>query len=229
MSEQTPYGSEEDIKFEIIEFAENPEPRCPCILLLDGSYSMKCNNAIGELNKGIKQFKKQLAGDEVASKRVEVSVIRFASDIEIMNDFETADRFDPIELDAYGATSMGAAIETAVQMLEDRKRTYKENGISYYRPWIFMITDGEPTDDVSRAIDLIEKGERKKQFAFFAVGIQNANMEALAEISQREPLYLNGLNFTGLFQWLSNSMSSVSHSSPEAEILLESPSGWAKL
>ncbi len=229
MNEQTPYGIEEqDIKFDVIEFAENPEPRCPCILLLDCSGSM--NGApIQELNNGLRTFQQQLSNDDLASKRVEVTVLTFDTDVRVINEFEVAENFEPKELIAGGLTSMGRAIERAINMLEQRKAVYKANGISYYRPWIFLLTDGEPTDDYFNAMNAVHEGEKKKQFAFFAVGIQGANMEILKQISVREPLPLKGLNFTSLFQWLSNSMSSVSRSSLDAEVALESPSGWAKI
>ena len=228
MNEQTPYGNEEDIKFEVVEFAENPEPRCPCILLLDCSGSM--NGApIEELNNGLKAFQEQLAKDELASKRVEVTVLTFATEVKVVNEFETAENFEPKELAAGGLTSTGQAVEKAIQMLETRKAVYKANGISYYRPWIFLITDGEPTDDWANAANIVHDGEKNKQFAFFAVGVQGANMNKLNQISVREALQLKGLEFTSLFQWLSNSMSSVSRSSLDAEIVLEAPSGWAKI
>ena len=229
MNEQTPYGIEEqDIKFDVIEFTENPEPRCPCILLLDCSGSM--NGApIQELNNGLRTFQQQLSNDDLASKRVEVTVLTFDTDVRVINEFEVAENFEPKELIAGGLTSMGRAIERAINMLEQRKAVYKANGISYYRPWIFLLTDGEPTDDYFNAMNAVHEGEKKKQFAFFAVGIQGANMEILKQISVREPLPLKGLNFTSLFQWLSNSMSSVSRSSLDAEVALESPNGWAKI
>ncbi len=232
MNEQTPYGIEEEaIRFDVVEFAENPEPRCPCILLLDCSGSMGSMNGkpIQELNNGLRAFQQQLSSDDLASKRVEVTVLKFDDGVEVINEFETAENFTPHELRAGGLTSMGTAIERAINMLEQRKAVYKANGISYYRPWIFLLTDGAPTDDITNAKEAVHEGERNKQFAFFAVGIQGANMDILREISVREPVSLKGLNFTSLFQWLSNSMSSVSRSSLDAEIALESPSGWAKI
>lgn len=228
MDEQTPYEQEENISFDVIEFAENPEPRCPCILLLDVSGSMG-GKPINELNNGLRAFQQQLSNDDLASKRVEVSVITFGSTAKVINEFEVAETFQPTELTASGTTAMGSAITKAITMLEQRKSVYKANGISYYRPWIFLITDGAPTDNINSAIQEVHEGERNKQFAFFAVGIEGADMNTLATISVREPLKLKGLDFSSLFQWLSNSMSSVSRSSLDADIVLESPSGWAKI
>ena len=237
MFNQTPYGQENDtfnefneadLEFGNVEFAENPEPRCPCILLLDVSGSMT-GKPISELNRGLRIFKEQLQNDELASKRVEVAVITFETKVRICNEFQTADRFEPEYLTTGGCTSMGEAIETAINILDERKNEYKQNGISYYRPWIFLITDGAPTDSVDVAARKVHDGENSKQFAFFAVGTEDADMYKLKEISVREPLVLDGLNFSSLFQWLSNSMSSVSRSNLDAEVMLEAPSGWAKI
>jgi uncharacterized protein YegL len=72
-------------------------------------------------------------------------------------------------------------IKAAIARAPDRKhcREYRANGIYYYRPWIFMITDGGPTDTWQHAAAVIRDGEDRKSFAFFAVGIRGANMDIL--------------------------------------------------
>ena len=58
------------------DFADNPEPRCPCVLLLDTSGSMQ-GDPIDQLNAGIRAFKTELMADSLALKRVEISIVTF--------------------------------------------------------------------------------------------------------------------------------------------------------
>ena len=221
---------DEQLPFSGVEFAENPEPRCPCLLLLDTSGSMQ-GPPIIELNAGLVKFKDELMADSVAVKRVEVALVTFGPVI-VESDFQTADVFQPASLRARADTPMGQAIEEGLRLLDSRKQVYKQNGISYYRPWIFLITDGGPTDAWQNAAALIKAGEQSRSFQFFAVGVQGANMEVLKQISVRQPLSLFGLQFRELFSWLSNSLGAVSQSTPGDAVSLTNPTmpgGWASV
>jgi uncharacterized protein YegL len=214
-----------------VEFAENPEPRCPCVLLLDTSGSMQ-GAPLDAMLAGLEAFRFDLAVDPLAARRVEIAVVAFDNRIRVVQDFVSPDRFDIPFLNAEGMTHVGAAIEKALDMVEERKARYRQYDVAYYRPWIFLVTDGEPQGEppeaVARATQRLRDAENRKQVAFFAVGVENANMQALANIAVRSPLRLKGLDFREMFVWLSRSMQSVAHSRPDETVKL-APTGWAEL
>ena len=51
-----------------LEFADNPEPRCPCVLLLDTSKSMS-GDRIAALNQGLQAFRDEIMKDPLARQR----------------------------------------------------------------------------------------------------------------------------------------------------------------
>lgn len=217
------------VPFADVSFVDNPEPRCPCVLLLDNSGSM-AGPAIDQLNAGLRQFQQELASDSLAAKRVEVAIISFGP-VRVQQDFVTADMFTAPQLATEGGTPMGEAIMEALDLIRLRKQQYQANGVAYYRPWIFLITDGAPTDEWTTAAKAVQAAEKAKALAFFPVGVDGADFNVLRQISPRTPIKLRGLAFRELFQWLSNSLSSVSKSKVGDVLQLPppdtTPKGWA--
>ncbi|MBD2625969.1 vWA domain-containing protein [Trichormus variabilis] len=210
------------------EFVENPENRCPVILLLDTSGSMS-GQPIQELNRGLAAFKEDVMKDAQASLSVEVAIVTFGP-VRLTQDFVTIDNFIAPKLETEGVTPMGEAIEYALDLLEKRKQSYKDNGVLYYRPWVFLITDGAPTDAWEGAAQRVREEEAQRRMLFFTVGVQGADMNKLRQIAppERPPVTLNGLDFRSLFVWLSTSMKRVS-SGKVGEAVALPPVGWGQI
>jgi uncharacterized protein YegL len=183
-----------------------------------------------------------MRADRLAALRVEVAIIPFGGTvrpIDVRSDtstafdaaqpFVTVDGFDPPILTAGGDTPMGAAVRQGLQLLRERKEIYKQNSVDYFRPWIFLLTDGKPTDEWLTGSLQLREEEARKGVIFFAVGVEGADLQILSQLSgQRPPLRLKGLAFGELFQWLSKSLSVVAHSRPGEQAPLP-PVGWAQV
>ena len=206
------------------EFINN-EQRLACILLLDTSGSMA--GRIDRLNQGLATLIAALKEDELASKRVDLAVITFATEVTLVQDFSNPDEWEAPTLEADGVTNMGEAIVQALDRLESRKREYKDAGIAYYRPWFFLLTDGQPTDSTELATQRLRAAQQKKQVKVFAVGVGDEIEDAaLQAITGSDPVKLNEARWNEMFQWLSQSVAAVSHSQEVSEQVALPPPTW---
>jgi uncharacterized protein YegL len=205
-------STEGGLQLEEIEFL-NLHPRFPCVLLLDSSGSM-AGQPIEDLNRAISVFIQALTKDAMASRRTDLAIISFGSQIRVLQDFTRPDEVQQLKLEASGVTMMGQAIKMALDMVTKRRSVYRAAGVPYYRPWIILITDGAPTDLWEEAAQKVRQGVAEKKFTFFAFAVENADMEILARIAppNSPPRRLRGLDFNQLFLWLSSSISRVASS-----------------
>lgn len=119
-TEQRPFGDP--------VFAENPENRCPVLLLLDNSGSMQ-GHPINELNSGLQVFRDELFADSLAAKRVEVAIVTFGP-VKVETDFTGIRYFQAPTLSVSGDTPMGAAIEQGLDLLHVEKTSIRQMALS---------------------------------------------------------------------------------------------------
>ncbi|MDO4707956.1 vWA domain-containing protein [Porphyromonas gingivicanis] len=200
------------------EELNNGEDKCLCVLLLDTSGSMS-GEPIRELNKGLQQFQEQTLEDETAASRLEVAIITFGGIVQQIQAPALLTDFEMPTLTANSTTPMLEAIEEGITLTSDRKDWYKSKGIKYYRPWIILMTDGEP-DDISPVAAMgerIKKLHEKKALAFSAIGVgSDVNMSVLETLAQggMSAKKLQGTNFVNFFRWLSNSIGAITENEP---------------
>lgn len=224
-----------DIEEEVPEFSEadpgidtGANKRLPAVLLVDNSGSMG-GRPIAEVNDGLDVFREELLMDEMAAEVVEVALVTFGGTVDGVQDFTNPGSFHPPALQASGGTPMGQAIELGSKLVEERRSDLQAQGVSLLRPWMWLITDGKPTDNTEQAKKTVQRGESDGRFLFFAVGTENADFGALKRISVRSPVRLNSLDFRGMFEFLSESLSQASRSRPGEQRQLSPPDEWGTI
>jgi uncharacterized protein YegL len=148
--------------------------------------------------------------------------------------FKPAKQYQPPTLSANGLTAMNQAIVAGLDALEARKDMYKNRGIPYYKPWLFLLTDGNPTDDNMESAAKLRLANliTTKKLFFFPMGIGGGvNINKLGSYCAGEGYVLQASkeSFKSAFKWISSSISAVSHSTPGELIDLPQMSTDVKL
>lgn len=219
------------IQTDALTFADNPQPRCPVVLLLDCSSSM-AGDPITALHGAVEGFYQEMAADPIASMSVEVCVIAFGAGVRIIRRFQTvADTQDtPLPaLVADGQTPMGEAIRLGLRETTERRSFYKYSGMSAYKPWMVLFTDGQPNDNWQEPARQAREISAKGGLVFLGVGIgSSVDMTTLRAIVPADPgaQLLQGLKFRNFFRWLSDSLRVVSTGSTIQQQVMPSPDDY---
>ena len=201
------------------------EAHVPCVLLLDASKSME-GLPIRELNKGLQKFNEALRQDSLALGRAEVNVIVFNNEVHEATHFIPASKFEPPVLIAGGCTSMNEAILKGLEVIERRKAKYRSSGIKYYRPWMFLLTDGYATDPEleNEAVSTLRDYQSRDKVTFFPMALgDDADFGKLSEYTADGTgivFKAEKDNFASCFGWLGTSIVSVTNSNLGQQISL---------
>jgi len=219
-------------------YHRNPAQRTPCLLVLDASGSMDeivaetGRRRIDELNDGLILLQRELLNDDTASQRVQLAIVCVggpAGDADLLMDWTDASQFQVPRLFAGGQTPLAQGLRLALQYVEQQKQTLKQNGVGYTRPWIMVISDGEPTDKSEMWQTVSQEcraAEAAKKCIIYPIGVAGANIQALQQISATPALRMSETRFKEYFRWLSSSLSSMSRSKPGENVQLAAVSPW---
>ena len=121
------------------------------------------------------------------------------------------------------------ALIGALDALEDRKRMLRASGIDYLRPWVFLITDGEPTDPeyLDEAMRRAKEAEEMHKASIFCVGVEGADMNLLKQLSPaRSPIELKASKFKDLFLFVSASFKTLTRTTAGHQVTVPIENDW---
>ena len=183
--------------------------RLPVYLLLDTSGSMT-GEPIEAVKNGVQMMVHSLRQNPQAIETAFVSIITFDSEAKQLIPLTDLASFQTVDLKAAGTTALGAALSLLADKLENEvtKTTLEQKGD--WKPIVFIMTDGVPTDDWQAGFEKL-KAVKKGLIVGCAAG-NNADDKVLKEIADQVVRLSNtdADSIGKFFQWVSASIPTTS-------------------
>lgn len=201
--------------------------RLPVYLLLDCSGSM-FGEPIEAVKNGVQVLVSTLRQDPYALETAYLSIITFDSTAQQVTPLTELAAFQQPNLNASGCTALGEALSLLANCAdrEVTKTTPEKKGD--WKPLVFIMTDGEPTDDLNRGLADFKK--RKWGMVVACAAGTGANTDTLKKITECVVQLdtADSATIKAFFKWVSASVSSgsmkVEETGAEATSLSELPS-----
>lgn len=183
--------------------------RLPVYLLLDVSGSMS-GEPIEAVKNGVQILHSALRRDPYALESAYISVITFSSDVQQVAPLTEVAMFQPPQISAGGGTSLGGVLKKVTECAnaEVQKSTAEEKGD--WKPLVFLMTDGYPTDNVDAGIDEFKKYKWGTVVACAAGS--DADVQTLQKITENVVALdvADAATIGAYFKWVSASISTGS-------------------
>ncbi len=186
--------------------------RLPVYLVLDVSESM-AGPAIEAVNNGVQTLVDSLKGNPLALETAYMSVITFARKAEQVIPLTELMRFQPPKLSVRTGSSLGAALKLLMASIKKEVVQTSATTKGDYKPLVFLLTDGQPTDDWESAAKQLRATNNPKMANLYAIGCgPDVDPDVLRQVSDIV-LMMNDLSpegFKKFFVWLSASVQTAS-------------------
>ena len=203
--------------------------RLPVYLILDVSESM-AGPAIEAVEAGVKALVESLRSNPMAMETAYLSVITFARKADVLVPLTEIMKFIPPKLSVRAGSALGAGLRLLLKCLKADVQKTTATLKGDYKPLVFLLTDGQPTDDWEAAASELKRHSKPKIANMYAICCgPDVNPDVLNEVSDIV-LMMNDLTSAGfrkLFMWLSASMSSASIRTDGEAVVEKLPEGLA--
>ena len=183
--------------------------RLPVYLLLDTSGSMY-GEPIEAVKNGVQTLVSTLRSDPYALETAYLSIITFNSNAQQITPLTELAMFQPPTIDAGGGTALGAALSLLAQKVDTEIIKNTQDVKGDWKPIVFLMTDGEPTDNLERG--LADFKTRKFGMVVACAAGQGANTNTLKKITENVVQLdtADSAMIKSFFKWVSASISTSS-------------------
>lgn len=186
--------------------------RLPVYLLIDCSESM-VGDAITSVQSGLKILVDTLRSDPHALETAYVSIIAFSGEAKQILPLTELTEVRLPQLPIGAGTSLGKALSLLSNCIEGEVRRTTAQVKGDYRPLVFLLTDGQPTDDWQAVKQSIDRLTKPRVANFYAIGCgEDIDFDMLLEVADHAFRLdeLDPAKLKKLFIWLTASVQNAS-------------------
>lgn len=183
--------------------------RLPVYLLLDTSGSMY-GEPIEAVKNGVQVLISTLRQDPYALETAFLSIITFNSSAQQIIPLTELSTFQQPNIDASGCTALGEALALLATKVDSEVTKTTPEVKGDWKPLVFIMTDGEPTDDLNKGLTEFKK--RKFGMVVACAAGQGANTDTLKKITECVVQLdtADSATIKSFFKWVSASVSAGS-------------------
>lgn len=180
--------------------------RLPIYLLIDTSGSMH-GEAIEAVRNGLQVMANALRQDPYALETAYLSVITFSSSAKQITPLTELTDFQVPNIQANGTTAMGEALSLLADCINREVVKGSAEVKGDWKPLVFLLSDGAPTDNLSKGIAAM-KGVKTGAFVACAAGA-SADTATLRQITETVVSLdtADSSSIAAYFKWVSASIS----------------------
>ena len=189
--------------------------RLPVYLLLDTSGSMY-GEPIEAVKNGVQVLVSTLRQDPYALETAYLSIITFDSSAKQVTPLTELSSFQEPSIDANGCTALGEALSLLANCVDREVTKTTADVKGDWKPLVFIMTDGVPTDDLTKGINEFKK--RKFGTVVACAAGAGADTNTLRQITENVVSLDTADSGTikAFFKWVSASISTGSMKVEEA-------------
>ena len=167
------------------------------------------------MNDSVRKFIEDSKEDEYAVDAIDLCIVTFGGKAEIVQPFANVSKIVYRDLVPNGDTPLGEAVRLSMEAIAERRNQYSAHGITSYKPWLIIMSDGVATDNTTSVSANVRNAIKERTVKVKCIDMSSDKKNSLAGFTlDGEVSVLTDFQIDNFFEMLSRSAAGLSTAVP---------------